>query len=171
MEWSDAKIKLFINNEGPFNLYIINYCLKSRSSTPLMSFITPTPVILNDLPFTAKLPLPINVTAPPINITAPLINITAPFINTPNIQPIKAKAIINYSKDLVTLEKMYIKESKYNREDNNFDRKLMIFNDLYDKIDIPQKAKIKGFPIILYNIIFNFYYRNKAIYITFNGIK
>jgi len=59
MEWSDAEIKLFIKNKGPFNLYAINYRLKSRPSTPLMSFATPAP--------TAKLPLPTNDTAPPMN--------------------------------------------------------------------------------------------------------
>jgi len=38
MEWLDIEIKLFIKNKGPFNLYAINYCLKSHPSTPLMSF-------------------------------------------------------------------------------------------------------------------------------------
>ena len=65
---------------------------------------------------------------------------------------------------------MYIKESKYNKEDDNFDHKLMIFNDLCDKIDILQKAKIKGFPTMLHSITFNFYYRNKATYTTFDSI-
>jgi len=41
-EWSDKEIKLFINNEGPFNLYAINYRLKLRSPTPSISpTITP----------------------------------------------------------------------------------------------------------------------------------
>jgi len=31
-------------------------------------------------------------------------------------------------------------------------------------------AKIKAFLIMLYGIALNFYYRNKATYITFNGI-
>ena len=31
-------------------------------------------------------------------------------------------------------------------------------------------AKIKAFPTILYGITLNFYYRNKATYITFNSI-
>ena len=31
-------------------------------------------------------------------------------------------------------------------------------------------VKIKAFPIILRSITFNFYYGNKATYITFNGI-
>jgi len=46
----------------------------------------------------------------------------------------------------------------------------MIFNDLYNRVNIPQVAKIKAFLIILYSITLNFYYRNKATYITFDGI-
>jgi hypothetical protein len=46
----------------------------------------------------------------------------------------------------------------------------MIFNDLYNRVNIPQAVKIKGFLIILYSITLNFYYKNKATYITFNSI-
>ena len=63
-----------------------------------------------------------------------------------------------------------MEESKYSREDNNFNYKLTIFNNLYNRVGIPQEVKIKGFPIILYSITFNFYYKNKATYITFNNI-
>ena len=73
-------------------------------------------------------PLPTNVTAPSINVTAPPINAIAPSIKT--------IAAINYSRDLVTLAKIYIKESKYSGEDNNFNRKLIIFNDLYNRVSI-----------------------------------
>jgi hypothetical protein len=78
----------------------------------LSTILVPILAVLNNLP-TAKLPLPINVTAPSINI--------------PNIRLIEAKVTTNYSRDLVTLVKIYIEESKYSREDNNFDRKLTIF--------------------------------------------
>jgi len=122
MEWLDAEIKLFINNKGPFNSYIINRCLESRLLTPLMSSTTPALAVLNDLPSTAELPLPTNV--------------TAPSINTLNIQPIEAKATVNYGRDLATLAKIYTEESKYSGEDDNFDCKLTIFNDLCDRIGI-----------------------------------
>jgi hypothetical protein len=36
-----------------------------------------------------------------------------------------------YSKELTNLTKLYINESKYNGENNNFDFKLTIFIDLY----------------------------------------
>ena len=65
---------------------------------------------------------------------------------------------------------MYTEESKYSRKDDNFNRKLTIFNNLYDRVGIPQEAKIKGFPIILHGITLDFYYGNKATYTTFNSI-
>jgi len=65
---------------------------------------------------------------------------------------------------------MYTEESKYSGEDDNFDYKLTIFNDLCDRVGIPQEAKIKGFPTMLYGITLNFYYENKATYTTFNDI-
>ena len=58
------------------------------------------------------------------------------FINILNTQPIKAKAI-TYSRDLVSLVKIYIKESKYSKEDDNFNYKFLIFNNLYNRVDIP----------------------------------
>jgi hypothetical protein len=125
MEWSDAEIKLFINTKGPFNLYIINRRLKLHPLTPALA-------VLNDLPPTAKLPLSTNVTAPPSPINA-----TAPSINTLKIQLTEAKATTNYGRDLATLAKIYTEESKYSGENNNFNHKLIIFNNLYNRVDIP----------------------------------
>jgi len=95
----------------------------------------------------------------------------APPINILNTQPIEVKITINYGRDLVTLAKIYIEESKYSGENDNFDCKLTIFNDLCDKVEIPQTVKIKGFLTMLYSIALDFYYRNKATYVTFNGIR
>ena len=110
----------------------------------------------------AELPLPTDITAPPMDVTAPPINVIAP--------PTKVTATINYGRDLVTLAKIYTKKSKYSREDDNFNRKLTIFNDLCDRVGIPQKAKIKDFLIMLRGITLDFYYKNKVIYTTFNSI-
>src|ERR1700722_3047703 len=118
MEWLDKEIKLYINNKGPFNLYVINYYLKLRLLTPL-TLPTLTLAVLNNLP-TAKPPLSTNVAVPPMNATAPFINVMAPTINV-TAPSTKVIAAINYSKDLATLVKIYIEESKYSREDDNFD--------------------------------------------------
>ena len=119
IEWLDKEIKLYINNEGPFNSYVINRYLKSRLLTPLTS-PTPTLAVSNNLP-TAEPPSPTNVTAPPINAIAP---------------SIKATAAINYGRDLATLVKIYTEESKYSGEDDNFDCKLTIFNNLCNRVGI-----------------------------------
>ena len=63
-----------------------------------------------------------------------------------------------------------MEESKYNKKDNNFNYKLIIFNNFYNRVNILQVVKIKGFLIILYSITLNFYYKNKATYTTFNSI-
>ena len=65
---------------------------------------------------------------------------------------------------------MYIKESKYSEKDNNFNCKLTIFNNLYNRVKILQVVKIKAFPTILYGITLDFYYKNKATYTTFKSI-
>jgi hypothetical protein len=107
---------------------------------------------------------------PPINKLPLPINAMAPFINALYTQLTEAKATANYSKDLATLAKIYTEESKYSKEDNNFNYKFPIFNNFYNRVNIPQVVKIKGFPIMLHGITLNFYYENKATYITFNGI-
>ena len=77
-----------------------------------------------------------DITAPlPINITVPFINVTVFFINT-IVSSIKATAAINYGRDLITLIKMYTEESKYSKEDDNFNHKLIIFNNFYNRVGI-----------------------------------
>jgi hypothetical protein len=75
---------------------------------------TPASVALNNLPI-AKLPLPINAL---------------------NIQLIETKVTTNYNRDLATLVKIYTEKSKYSKENNNFNYKFIIFNDLYNRVDI-----------------------------------
>jgi hypothetical protein len=139
-------------------LYIINRYLE-------LYLLTPASAVSNDLPPTAKLPLFTNITASLLPINA-----TAPSINTLKIQLTEAKATTNYGRDLAILAKIYMEESKYSKENNNFNCKLTIFNDLCDRVNILQEAKIKGFLIMLHSIALDFYYKNKATYITFNGI-
>ena len=85
-----------------------------------MSFTTLA--VLNNLFLIAELPLPISA--------------TAPSTNTLNTQLIEVKVTTNYSRDLITLAKIYTEESKYSKKDNNFNYKLMIFNNLYNKVNI-----------------------------------
>ena len=55
---------------------------------------------------------------------------------------------------------MYIKDNKYNGEDDNFNFELTIFYDFYSKANMPQKAKVKAYPTMLRGLIFNYYYTN-----------
>ena len=129
-------------------MYVINRCFKSYLSTPLILSATPALVALNNFT-TAKPPSPINAL---------------------NTQLTEAKATTNYSRDLATLVKIYTEESKYSKEDNNFNYKLIIFNNFCNRVGIPQEVKIKGFLMMLRGITLDFYYRNKATYTTFNSI-
>ena len=44
-----------------------------------------------------------------------------------------------YSKELANLAKLYTDKSKYSNKNNNFNFKLTIFTDLYQKADIPKQ--------------------------------
>ena len=69
--------------------------------------------------------------APPL-----FINTMAPSINTLKTQLIEAKATTNYSRDLATLAKIYIEKNKYSEKNNNFNYKLIIFNNFYNRVNI-----------------------------------
>ena len=53
-----------------------------------------------------------------------------------------------------------MEDNKYSGEDDNFDFKLIIFHDLCSKADMPQKAKVKAYPIMLRGLVFDYYYTN-----------
>ena len=90
-----------------------------------------------------------------------------------------------YNKELANLAKLYINESKYNSENDNFDFKLTIFIDLYQKANILKQEFSQAYSIILYSLTLNHYYTNlksnplsipfnklcKAIYNYFKGLE
>ena len=55
---------------------------------------------------------------------------------------------------------MYIEDNKYSGEDDNFDFKLTIFYDLYNRADMPQETKVKAYPTMLRGLALNHYYTN-----------
>ena len=55
---------------------------------------------------------------------------------------------------------MYIKDNKYNGENDNFDFKLTIFHNFCGKADVPQETKVKAYPTMLRGLTFNHYYTN-----------
>ena len=68
-----------------------------------------------------------------------------------------------YRQELSIIIKIYIKESKYRGNKNNFNFKLAIFYNIYRHANILYKAKAKAFPIILKGLVLNFFYLNNTI--------
>ena len=68
-----------------------------------------------------------------------------------------------YGWELGIIIKIYIEESKYRGNRDSFNFKLTIFHDIYGRADIPYKAKVKAFPIMLKGLVLNFFYLNNTI--------
>ena len=78
--------------------------------------------------------------------------------------PIWNKLILKgYRQELNTIIKIYIEESKYGSNKDNFNFKLTIFYDIYGRVNILYKVKAKAFPIMLKGLILNFFYLNNTI--------
>ena len=60
----------------------------------------------------------------------------------------------------MNLAKIYIIDNKYSREDNNFDFKLIIFYDLYNRASISVLTKVSTYPMILKGLALDYYYTN-----------
>src|SRR6266568_1946919 len=99
-----------------------------------------------------------------------------------DLQPTQAKT---YGKELANLAKLYTDKSKYNGKNDNFDFKLTIFMDLYQKADIPKQEFSQAYSTMLRSLALDHYYTNlksnplsisfnklyKAIYNYFKGLE
>jgi hypothetical protein len=54
-----------------------------------------------------------------------------------------------YGKELVNAVKIYTDDQKYNSISGNFDHKLIIFYNIYEQADIPERAYFKALPLML----------------------
>jgi hypothetical protein len=70
----------------------------------------------------------------------------------------KAPVSQSYGKELANLAKMYTDESKYSGENDNFDYKLVIFNDMCSRVDIPDAIKARAYPTMLRSLALDHYY-------------
>jgi hypothetical protein len=61
---------------------------------------------------------------------------------------------------LANLAKLYTDESKYNSENDNFDFKLTIFTDLYQKANIFKQEFSQAYSTILRGLALDYYYIN-----------
>ena len=70
------------------------------------------------------------------------------------------------SKKLSNLAKIYTNDAKYSGRNNSFTFKLTIFHNICSRADIPLKAKMKAFPIMLKSLALNYYYSNISVSIV-----
>ncbi len=68
----------------------------------------------------------------------------------------------DYDRKLVNLTKLYSDETKYSEKNDNFSFKLIMFNDMCDRVDVSFEAKLKAFSIMLKELAFDYYYANVA---------
>jgi hypothetical protein len=73
------------------------------------------------------------------------------------IQSIRASG---YDRELINLVKLYTDEAKYSEENNNFSFKLIMFNDMCDRVDVSFETKLKAFLTMLKRLALNYYYAN-----------
>jgi negative regulator of genetic competence, sporulation and motility len=65
-----------------------------------------------------------------------------------------------YDRELVNLAKLYTDEAKYSEKNDNFLFKLIMFNDMCDRIDVFFETKLKAFFTMLKRLALNYYYAN-----------
>ncbi len=82
-----------------------------------------------------------------------------PFVPSPSSvdQSIKSSG---YDRELVNLAKLYTDEAKYSEKNDNFLFKLIMFNDMCDRIDVFFETKLKAFFTMLKRLALNYYYAN-----------
>ncbi len=66
----------------------------------------------------------------------------------------------NYERELVNLTKLYIDEIKYNEKNENFSFKLIMFNDMCDRVDVFFEIKLKAFFTMFKRLALNYYNAN-----------
>jgi negative regulator of genetic competence, sporulation and motility len=65
-----------------------------------------------------------------------------------------------YDRELINLTKLYSDEAKYSEENDNFSFKLIMFNDMCDRVDVSSETKLKAFFTMLKELAFDYYYAN-----------
>ncbi len=66
----------------------------------------------------------------------------------------------DYDRELVNLIKLYTDEAKYSEKNDNFSFKLIMFNDMCDRVDVSLELKLKAFFTMLKRLALNYYYAN-----------
>ena len=73
-----------------------------------------------------------------------------------------------YRKELVNITKLYINNQKYSSISGNFNFKLIIFYNIYNKADIPPNTYFKALHFMLIGLALNHYYNGRLAILMFN---
>jgi hypothetical protein len=76
-------------------------------------------------------------------------------------------SILGYGKELVNAAKLYTDDQKYSGISGNFNFKLTIFYNIYERVDVPERAYPKALPLMLQGLALNYYYNAKLAIFTF----
>jgi hypothetical protein len=68
----------------------------------------------------------------------------------------------SYGRELANLSKMYTEELKYSGELDNFDYKLVIFKNMCQRADLPEKQWLMAYPTMLRGLALDHYFTNVA---------
>ena len=77
-------------------------------------------------------------------------------------------SILGYGKELVNIVKLYTDDQKYNGISGNFNFKLIIFYNIYNRVDILLNAYLKALPFILIGLALNHYYNSRLAILIFD---
>ena len=79
-------------------------------------------------------------------------------------------SILGYGKELANTAKLYTDDQKYSSISGNFNFKLIIFYNIYNRTDIPPNAYFKALPLILIGLALNHYYNSRLAILIFNKV-
>ena len=140
-EWTIQEIEEYIRTIGRFNSVQINYMLGQNDAASSAHTRTAVPPDLPDLP-------------DPLDPS----DFPDPYQRSVSKEPGQPAREQSFSKELINLAKIYTDKSRYNGENDNFDYKLVIFHNLYSRVDIPDNIKAKAYPTILQSLALDHYY-------------
>lgn len=85
------------------------------------------------------------------------------FITGPAVVTMTPPHVSGYGRELSNLAKIYTDKAKYSSEDDSFDYKLTIFQDICAGADVTHEAKLKAFPTMLKGLGLDYYCSNVSI--------
>jgi hypothetical protein len=134
IEWTESELRAHLDAFGEFNSVRINNILKRRGITNLPSSSQVVPLTRQGNPL-GDLAIVAGRTQEP------------------------GRGLENgFVEELLNLQEMYTEEEKYSGENDNFDYKLLIFDDLCTLAGVPQAAKTKAYSTMLRGFAQEHYY-------------